>query len=427
MTPLDVVQSIVGARSEVERTSILAVGRHRLEGVIKSQLDLVILVVAEGKTDQGQDLGELVDVVQSADILNLFRGDRHVDRVSGGDLHGISADLPRDGAGLEHSRAGVEAGIQLNSRDDAMDSSQSELVLHHIAGDDILVFLLGGIVSLVTAIDDNRLSDGTIILTISHVEVQMRGNPDFKLLIGVDRLVGLGVDVAFSEGDLHLDSRDVGLDREILVTSAAQSSNNVGGLNFGQSHLNLSEGSGGVDSSTHLVLLLPHINLLTIRGDKGTSLHGDRELRVLSDDLRNSTLVEDVVHKNILMNGERHTNDGVEGTKVGILGQDGRTVIIILSLSHFTSIINQGSILTQSSDLTSDEIRLALDEEVLQSLIGLADHQGLGRLREHVNTRLIQNILNALLVGSCKLLNGIISVTAAHTDRGITITNNRHC
>nr|DAR38362.1 MAG TPA: hypothetical protein [Caudoviricetes sp.] len=428
MTPLDMIQSVISARSKVEGGGELALIRHRDEGLIELVVNLIILVVAQSQADQAQDLGQLIDLIQSANVLNLLRRHGDIDGIGGRNLNDIRTDRPRDRASGQHSRAGVETSIQTNLIDNAMHRSQSELVLLHVTRDDVLVQLgrssrIGS--TLVTALDLDTLHDGTIILTISRSEVQMGGNPAGDLTIGIDRLAGLGVDIASAQINRHMDSRDVGLDAQVLIAGTTDSGDNVGSLSLGQSHLNFLEGSRRIDGILHLVLFLPHIDLVTLSIDQGTGLHGDSELGFLSNDLGNSTLVEDVVHKNILMNGESHTNDRVVAGQVSVF-QDSVGIVIKLCLSHLLSIVNQGSILTQSIDLGSDHVGLTFNEEVLQGLLGSTQHHSLLRLREEINTGLGQNITNALLESSSKLLNRIISIALAHAGSRLAITNNRH-
>ena len=98
-TPLDMVESITGTRSEVESASQLLGAGDMHEGLVKERLDLVVLVVAKNALNQRQDLGQLVDLIEGGDVLYLFRADGGVDGNSFGDLHDVSANLPADGAG----------------------------------------------------------------------------------------------------------------------------------------------------------------------------------------------------------------------------------------------------------------------------------------------------------------------------------------
>ena len=213
------------------------------------------------------------------------------------------------------------------------------------------------------------------------------------------------------------------INRQVVTGSTIDSSQNVGTLSLRQRQLDFLPRSGRVDGFTHLVLLLEHIDLFTSGSNEDPLLHGNGELGLTCNELGNSTLVEDVVHHDILMNGEGHTNDGVHSSQIGALPN--ALHIIHKQLSGIILCrLNQSSSISGVS--LSELVRIAAlaDEEILQSITGGANIQSLIGLSKQIHA-FIQNILSTLNKGLGIASDRIISITIAHRVRS-TITNNRH-
>ena len=93
----------------------------------------------------------------------------------------------------------------------------------------------------------------------------MSGQPHADQTIGINSLTGLGVHIASLQIHRGLDSRDVGIDVQVIPVISTHLSQNIGGHVLRQGQLNLDIGRGVLDSIVQLVLLLVQIDLLTIR------------------------------------------------------------------------------------------------------------------------------------------------------------------
>ena len=217
----------------------------------------------------------------------------------------------------------------------------------------------------------------------------------------------------------------MGIDGQVVFIGSTNSCQNVGST-FGlrQGHFDFLKGGSSIDSITHLVLLLEHIDFLTIGSDQNSLLHGDGELGLTCDELGNSTLIEDVVHHDILVQGEGHTDDGVVSTQVGVL-IDGIQVILELSFSHQLCIFNQSSSVTSIDSFELSGVIAIFGIEVLQDVTSLRQLQGLLGLQEQVNT-FIHNFLSNISKAFCISSKAVIVIATAHLSGRLAGTNSRH-
>lgn len=424
--PLDVVQRIVLRGREVEGSGDLGILGHGQEGVVQVLLDLVVLVVAQGQLGHRQNLGQLVDIVQGADVLDLLGGDGGVHGDGRADLDHVGADLPADGAGLQHGAGGVDPGREAHSGDGAVGVAQHEAVVAHVAGHDVLLLNVDVGIGSIAGLDGHGLHDGTIDLTVVGGEVQLHGQPDLNLTISGGGLAGLGIHITGGQVDLGLDGRDVGVDGQIVLGGSADGGQHVGSaLDLGQSHLDVDEGGRRIDGVLHLVLLLVHIDLFAVGCDQHPGLHGDGELRLAGHDLGDGALVEQGVHQDVLVDGEGHADHRVVAVQCGVL-VDGVDVVFEQRLLHNGLILDQLSSLGQIALLELIRVEGLLGEHGLQSVAGSAHHQGLLRLRKQVDALGDQHVLGDFGESLGLLEDGIMSVTLSGCQYGFTITYYGH-
>ncbi len=424
--PLDVVQRIVLRGREVEGGGDLGILGHGQEGVVQVLLDLVVLVVAQGQLGHRQNLGQLVDIVQGADVLDLLGGDGGVHGDGRADLDHIGADLPADRAGLQHGAGGVDPGGQAHGGDGTIGIAQHETIVAHVAGHDMLLLNVHVGIGSIAGLDGHGLHNSAVDLTVVGGEVQLHGQPNLNLAISGGGLAGLGVHVAGGQVDLGLDSRNVGVDGQVVLGGSADGSQHVGGaLDLGQSHLNVDEGGRCIDGVLHLVLLLVHVDLFAVGRDQHPGLHGDGELGLAGHDLGDGALVEQGVHQDVLVDGEGHADHRVVAVQSGVL-VDGVDVVLEQGFLHDGLILDQLSGLSEIAFLILVGVEASLGEHALQSVAGSAHHQGLLRLRKQVDALCHQHVMSDFGKGLGLLEHGIMSVTLSGCQYGFTITYYGH-
>ena len=215
----------------------------------------------------------------------------------------------------------------------------------------------------------------------------------------------------------------------MLITSTTKSSNNISSFLLRKLHSYLCKRNSIRNSILDLILILIHINLFTIGGNKSTSFQRNCKLRFLSNNLRNSTLIKNIIHKNILMNRESHTNNRIIRTDISIL-HDGVYIVIKLSFSHRLRIINKASSiwLAKSLSFRSNQICLAFNKEVPKSILRTTKHKSLLRLGKDIHSRLMENIVYTLMISTSIPVNRILFITPSSlTDYTTPITNYGHC
>ena len=101
----------------------------------------------------------------------------------------------------------------------------------------------------------------------------MGGQPHADQTILSGFLTGLGVDIASLQIYRSLDSRDMGINVQVIPIIGTDLSQNISGHVLRQSNLNLNIGRGSLDRIIELVLLLIQIDFLTIRSYQITVLY----------------------------------------------------------------------------------------------------------------------------------------------------------
>ena len=173
-----------------------------------------------------------------------------------------------------------------------------------------------------------------------------------------------------------------------------------------------------------LVLLLEHIDLFTCGSNENSLLHRHGELRLTCNELGNSTLVEHVVHHNILMKREGHTDYRVHGAHVSVL-EHCLFIVLELCYSHVLSVLTQCCCMCRIDLFVLSCIKGILNVEIFQSIASRTNLKSLKGLGVQIYA-FCKNAVSALLETLSKRVDRI-SLVASAQSRGIfAVTNNRH-
>ena len=426
MSPLNVIKSIASTRSEVKRGCELAISRHSAERVIKLTLDFTILVLAENSLHKREDLGQLIYIVKSRDVLNFLRRYSGVDGVSAGDLNDISANLPTNAAGLNHSGRSINTSAKANVRYKAAGSVNSKLIVLHVSSEDILKNNSLSGISCILRVYNNLISKNTVDLAVGRSKLDSYRHPEAVFAICIYSSTGLGVDITILEiYTVNLNSGDVSIDREVILLSCTDSCKNIGSaFHLRKSHIDRSKGCSRSDCIVNLILLLEHINLFTSGSNENSLLHRHGELRLTCNELGNSTLVEDVVHHDILMKREGHADYRVHGAHVSVL-EHCLFIILELCYSHVLSVLAQCCCMCRINLIELGRIKGILNIEVFQGIASRTDLKCLEGLSIQIYA-FCKNAVSALLEALSKRVDRISLIASAQGCGIFAITNNRH-
>ena len=289
--------------------------------VIQIVVDLLVLVFRQSSLSHGHDLSNLASFIQSSDVLYFFRANGRVDSSCFRNLYIISIEFPLNGALIIHSISSIQLSSQHNFLYITLNCSNSNLVVVHSTKQSI--FQSSQSTSCICLIlNDYRLGEcslKTITITIGRCELDIYmipyisytciGSCSDLTLVGEPAIV-IRQTIAFSKVyTLNKDTTNMSRSGQFIHCSATKSTNNISCLIFRNIDLHVNCRSGSFDSIKDLVLLIEHIDFLAISRYKDTTLYRYSKARLSSGNtLDTTTLREYVVHKDILMNRNSHTN-----------------------------------------------------------------------------------------------------------------------
>ena len=389
-------------RSEVKSLSQFISFRHTDEGFVQELMNLIIFVVSQSQFKHGHDFGQLVNLIQCTNIFNFFRRNRNVDRNSIRDFYDLSIGFPFNTASTQHSTGSIHTYRQFNLGNCRVAALDQEFIFLGITRHSTFNKYIYNSLTIniqFTCFNTNRLHQDAVIFTIVRSEVSRRNlNPDIFFTSFSSNFflaftfICFRIEISFTGKYIRFYEycANSGFDRQVAIRIVSNTTiyfgKNVGSHSFRQIQNYILHGSSALNSSIHFVLLQEHINFLTIRSNQQTGFHSQSKFRFACYKFRNSTFVENVVHKNILMNREGHTNYGVELSHRCILQQSSAVV-----LKQFTHII---VMLLESLHVTTEFCRISrfIYKQVTKSLTRRLLMQNRSRVLENINTALIQNI-----------------------------------
>ena len=279
-----------------------------------------------------------------------------------------------------------------------------------------------------------RSIEGSLILIVARLEENVNREPNilnFTLIssssnraIRTNETISIRHNITLSNVHLlNLNSRDMSLNAQSIKLSTTTKSKNISLTNLRKGKLNVINRVRSINCRSHLVLISEHINLITLSINKNSLLHAHGELRTLSNNLLNSTLIEDHVHKNILVNREGHTDNRVIVSHISML-ENCINIVLKLLFHHSILVFNITRIIHKR--IISILIHEIAAEELLKSLLCCRTTKNSLGLLKNIHTRLIEQVLSKLSKRLNIVSHRILGVRTTNKTRLGRKLTNRH-
>ena len=432
MPPGQRIQSIASRRSVVEFHIAARTVRQTIIVFIQILFDLIVFIVSQSSLQQGHDLGQLVDLIQSSQVLNFFRADGYRQRNSIRDFDQLCIDFPFNGAGVQHVVSSIQFSRQHNLLDIASSANNCEDILIH--GTSQRISNLHVLSSVLTNNQFNRSVERTFILIITRQESDVYREPYIVIVtsigfcsnrtIGTDETIFIRHYIAFS--DIHssnLNASDMSLDRQAVQFSATASLQYISSAEFRQSDLDIVYRVRSIDGSSHLVLIQEHIDFITLSINQDSLLHAHGEFRTFSNDFLNSTFIEYHVHQDILMYRESHTDYRVVVSHISMF-EDSFNIVFELLFHHRSLVFQIARIIDKR--IVSIFINEIAAEEFFQSFFSSRSTENSLGFFKDIHTGFIQHIFSKFSKRLNVSSHRISRIAAAYVSNiGINLSN-RH-